>query len=95
MTEDGDRQNYIDIIGPVLPEIANDIISDVIIAATTTSSDTSHPHQCEQEMNISSVRVNNTHVFNVRTCEDWCGTVNQSSSKLIKSISFKRGLYYM
>ena len=95
MTEDGDRQNYIDIIGPVLPEIANDIINDVIIPTTTTSSGSSHPHQSEQEMNISSIRVNNTHVYNVRTCEDWCGTVNQSSSKLIKSISFKRGLYYM
>lgn len=85
MVEDGERQNYIDITGPILPHVANHIISDVIIPSSTN----------RPTLNISSIRVTNSHVFNIRTCEEQCNTIDQSSAKLIKSVLYKQGLYYI
>lgn len=55
----GEKHSYIDLIGPVLPGLINDVIHSVV-----------KPHlPSDESLDINMVTMNNTNVYDIQKCE--------------------------
>ncbi|KAF6023236.1 DONSON [Bugula neritina] len=85
LDERGERQSYLDLIGPVLPGIINDLFTDVI--STVPSHHSVHVHQ---------VNLHNSYVCNsvYRTCYHSCRPDIRHSDSATSAFKYQGGSFY-